>query len=97
MTYTLASPPTRESKTICLPSGDQRGVPAPPDEVSCCALEPSLSHTHISPVPERFDMKMILPPSGEISGPYCSRVEVTRIRALAFAPSRSTRQIFPLI
>src|SRR6516162_8562645 len=94
----LGSPPMRESKTICRPSGDQRGVPVStsPKFVSCRVLLPSLSHTHISLVPERLDMNTTLLPSGEITGLDCSRVEGARIREVSFVPSRSTLQIFVL-
>lgn len=63
-------PPGRESKAMYRPSGDQRAVPSCvlPRFVSWTALEPSLSHTQISELPERVDVNTILVPSGEYSG-----------------------------
>ena len=56
-----------ESNAICLPSGDQRGVPVEgaASDVNCTGFEPSLLHTHNSEVPERLEPKAILLPSGE--------------------------------
>src|SRR4026207_1292671 len=72
-----ALPERRESKTICRPSGDQRGVPltVPSKKVNCTAWEPSLSHIPISSLPERSETKTIRLPSGEICGLWSCRVE----------------------
>src|SRR5947207_981537 len=92
----LASPTTRESKAMSLPSGDQRGVPVflMPNELSCTALEPSVSETQISVLPDRLDEKVICFPSGETFGPICSRDKLTTFQACACGWERSTRQIF---
>src|SRR5437870_2415333 len=75
----LLSPAGRESKTICLPSGDQRGEPVwlPPKVVNCTGLRPSLSHTQISRLALRSDTKATRVPSGENCGLDSSRVEPT--------------------
>jgi hypothetical protein len=59
-----------ESNTICFPSGDQCGDPVipAPSEVSCTALDPSLSHTHTSTFPDRVVVNTILEPSGDNCG-----------------------------
>src|ERR1700758_614123 len=60
--------PRRESKTIHLPSGDQRGVPAHPlfaKVVSFCGPLPSALLFQISVLPVRSDRNRIWRPSGE--------------------------------
>src|SRR5216683_6135074 len=71
-----ALPRARESKAICCPSGDQRGVPVTLLKcVSWTRLVPSLRHIQISYLPLRVDSKAILLPSGEYCGPLSIAVE----------------------
>src|SRR5512145_2270239 len=87
----------RESKAIHRPSGDQRGVPVTygPQECSSRGLEPSLSQTQMALFPERPEVKAILLPSGEKSGPWSPKVEaISSVCDLALpAASSSMRQI----
>src|ERR1051325_6402462 len=97
-----AFPSIHESKAICRPSGDQRGVPVsgPPILVKARGLDPSLSHIQISKVPERRDAKTILFPSGEYRGPLSSSVEeISFSGALScpFGTCKGTRQMLPSI
>src|SRR3974377_882068 len=72
-----AFPGERESKAICRPSGDQRGVPVTVLRcVSWRRLVPSLRHTQTSDAPLRVDSKAIMLPSGENWGPLSMVVEV---------------------
>src|SRR5712692_11873434 len=52
------------------PSGDHLGTElcSPTDDVNWMGLEPSPSHTQISYLPDRVDLKAIRVPSGEYSG-----------------------------
>src|SRR6516162_276452 len=95
----FASSAAQESKAISLPSGDQRDVPVNlmPNELSCIAFEPSELETQTSWLPDRSDWKVILVPSGEYSGPVCSRDEVTTFSAGACGWERSRRQIFVFV
>src|SRR6266480_2506826 len=97
-----AFPSTHESKAICWPSGDQRGVPVsgPPMLVSCLTLVPSLSQTEISKLPERREAKTILLPSGEYCGPLSSCVEEISFTGASSRPLElrdGRRQIFPSV
>src|SRR5205814_7509369 len=71
------SPFAFESKAILAPSGDQRGVvtDAPPNEVSCRAFNPSLSHDQTSAFPERSEINAIFLPSSEYWGEESFRLE----------------------
>src|SRR5215469_3567286 len=95
----LASPVTRESNAIRLPSGDHRGVPVPcmPNDVSWTGFEPSESQTQTSLEPVLLDSKAILLPSGEMLGASCSRDETTSFWPLGGDESRSRRQMFTLV
>src|SRR5215831_3206264 len=90
-------PEARESKATRCPSEHQLGAPvsAPLKEVSWKGLLPSASASHISCVPDRFDSKTILVPSGEYCGTLCMRVEEINFFAefAAFPAVRSTRQM----
>jgi hypothetical protein len=71
----------RESKAICLPSGDQRAFrQRPPNDVSC-----GHSHRHITnpyfPRACATGHKTIILPSGEMFGPFSSRVDVRSLWA----------------
>src|SRR5262249_40576067 len=105
-------PGARESKAICRPSGDQRGVPVTELKwVSCLGSLPSLLHTQISKLPLRVDSKTILLPSGENCGPLSIVVEDTslserpdecnklslRRQMLIFATCRAYTNRFPRI
>ena len=70
----------RASKTICRPSGDQRGEPANPlwKAVNWTGCSPVLSATQICEMPERFEAKAIRLPSGERSGLASRRVEAIK-------------------
>src|SRR5712691_9713590 len=97
-----AFPSIHESKAIWRPSGDQRGVPVsgPPILVSWRELEPSLSHTKISKLPERREAKTMRLPSGEYWGPLSSWVEEISFSGESSRPlelCRGMRQIFPSI
>ena len=72
-----ALPAARESKAICLPSGDQRGEPEgwPLKDVNWTGRCPVLSATQICPLPERFEAKAILLPSGDNRASTSSLVE----------------------
>ena len=81
------------------PSGDHRGVvtAGPPKEVNCTAFKPSLSHTQISPPPERSEKKAIFFPSGENWGLSSRHVEAMNVSGrpvLAFGLGNSRRQMF---
>src|SRR4029453_18593622 len=93
-----AFPSIQESKTICLPSGDQRGVPVsgPPIFVNCLKLDPSLSHSQISKLPDRRGANKNFFPSGEYCGPLSSSVEEISFR-VSFEPCNPIRQMFPSI
>jgi hypothetical protein len=67
----------RPSKTICFPSGDQRGVPmnTPSKKVNPRTLRPSAPATQISGAPERADEKAIHFPSDENWGVLSQDVE----------------------
>ena len=86
----VAEPKYRASelKAMKRPSGDQLEPAAWPAKlVNCTGFLPSASHTQISSLPERFDVKAILRPSGENCG-YCSiRVEEMKLTG-APAPRR---------
>jgi hypothetical protein len=58
-------------------SGDHRGLPVtgPLKDVSGTQFAPVRSHVQISKLPERFDSKAILLPSGEKRGAVSSRVD----------------------
>ena len=76
MTKMSALPGVRESKAICVPSGDQRGVPVTVLKcVSWRGLVPSLRHNQTSYAPLRVDSKTIWLPSGENWGPLSIAVE----------------------
>ena len=88
-----------ESKAICRPSGDQRGVPVvgPPMFVNRIGFRPSRSETQISAVPERLEPNTIRSPSGEYCGLESLAVEaINRVGAgcCPAVPGTSTRQIF---
>src|SRR5262245_36320984 len=70
-------PSAVESKAMCSPSGDQRGVAVagPPIEVTCAACEPSLWHTQISGLPERSELNTTFRPSSENWGLSSLRVD----------------------
>src|SRR5262249_1002179 len=70
-----------ESKTTCLPSGDQLGDPAsgPRNEVRRMGFSPSLPQTHISSLPERLETNAIRLPSGEYRGLASNAVEMIRL------------------
>jgi len=57
----------RASKTMCWPSGDQRGESLCPwlKRVNWAAFPPSASQVQISMLPERSDAKAMRLPSGE--------------------------------
>src|SRR4030095_1579273 len=97
-----AFPSIQESNAICRPSGDQRGVPVrgPPMFVKGRGLDPSLSHTQISNVPERREANTILFPSEEYCGPLSSCVDEMSFRGRAsctFEPCNPIRQMLPSI
>src|SRR3712207_35767 len=93
-------PTAGESKAICRPSGDQRGMPTcgPPKEVSWTGSEPSASQVQISRGPVREDEKATFFPSGEYWGLLSVRVEeinfVGSRSPAPFAPRTSMRQMF---
>src|SRR2546421_12746241 len=97
-----AFPSIHESKAICRPSGDQRGVPVsgPPILVNCRGLVPSLSHTQISKLPERREAKTIFFPSGEYCGPLSSRLDEISFDGGSFCVLKlwsAKRQILPSV
>src|SRR6516165_9405107 len=77
MVYMCDRPSGRESKAICLPSGDQSGLPVSEasNDVNFSGTEPSACATQISCVPLRCDWKAIRLPSGEKRGAESSCVD----------------------
>src|SRR4051812_14209743 len=95
------APAAAESKTICFPSGDQRGVPVTKDPLKAVTWKqcvPSLAQVQISLVPDRLDAKAMRLPSGEYSAlPSTAEEEVSRTGAgiPRLASATSSLQIFP--
>src|SRR5262249_36832021 len=80
-------PSLLESKTICRPSGNQRGEPErASNEVSCTGLEPSLLHIQTSLFPERSEGNTTFEPSGEYCGSPSGYVEAISFTAGLFLP-----------
>src|SRR3954451_18503689 len=92
-----------ESKTICFPSGDQRGVPVTKDPLKAVTWRqcvPSLAQVQISLVPERLDPKTMRLPSGEYWGlPSTAEEEVSRTAEgmMPFAPATFSLQMLPSV
>ena len=72
------------------PPGDQCGnhEPGPIVEVNCVGLEPSLSHTQISNLPDRVDLNAIRLPSGEYCGSSSVFVDEMRLNGRTGLPWR---------
>src|SRR5262249_53437758 len=94
MTKMSGCPSGRLSKAICVPSGDQRGVPVrvPPKWVNWEGERPSESQIQISLLPERLERKAIRLLSGEYCGLESYWVEATIFLGCS-RPSRSKRQM----
>src|SRR5579872_164426 len=89
-------PPASESKTICWPSGDQRGpaLEVPDKEVRAAACEPSRFAVQTCVFPFRLETKATRLPSGENCGKTSRREEERDRSSEAVRVGRSTCQRF---